>query len=115
MRYLREFNQRLRELREARHVTRAEVAAACDTDERTVEAWESRDLSLRSYPSVPELIDLCQRLEVTLESMLDPDSLVDPGQLELPGLAFSNSDELSGAIDELERELARVRPLPDAD
>ena len=114
MRYLQVFNRRLQELREARHLTRAEIAAACDTDERTVQSWESPNPSQRSYPSVPEIIDLCQRLDVNLEALLDPDTLADPGQMELPGLAFSNSDELIGAIDELEKELARVQPLPAA-
>lgn len=115
MRYLQVFNQRLRELREVRQLSRGELATACGVDERTVEAWESRDASLRRYPTVAEIIDLCQRLDVTLEGLLDPDTLTDPGQLELPGLAFSNSDELTGAIDELERVLDGLHKTPRLD
>lgn len=33
----------------------------------------------------------------------------DSGQLELPGLAFSNSNDLSVALEELEQEINRTR------
>jgi len=33
----------------------------------------------------------------------------DTGQLELPGLAFSNSNDLTVALDELEREIGRIQ------
>lgn len=115
MRYLQVFNRRLRELRELRQLSRGELAAACGVDERTVASWEARDSGVRSYPTVAEIIDLCQRLDVSLEGLLDPDALTDPGQLELPGLAFSNSDELTGAVDELERVINELQQAPQLD
>lgn len=34
---------------------------------------------------------------------------LDTGQLELPGLAFSNSEDLTVALDELEQEIERFQ------
>lgn len=103
MRYLQVFNQRLRALRKVRHLSMGEIALACGVDEQTVVAWEAHEPGRRRYPGVAEVIDLCHYLGVGLEVLLDPETLADPGQMELPGLAFSGSDELSGALDELER------------
>lgn len=109
MRYLQTFNRRLRRTREAGQYSPGDVAEMCGVDEARVKSWEAFDARQRSYPSVTELLDFCIRTETPLESMLDLDESGDSGQLELPGLAFSNSDDLSVALKELELEINRVQ------
>lgn len=109
MRYLQTFNRRLRQVREAGRFSPWDVAEMCGVDEARVNSWEATDARQRSYPSVTELLDFCIRTETPLESMLDLDESPDGGQLELPGLAFSNSDDLSVALKELEQEVSRVQ------
>jgi hypothetical protein len=85
------------------------MAQLCGVDEARVESWEARDDRQRSYPSVNELLDVCIKTETPLENFLD---LGDPdggNQLELPGLAFSNSDDLAVALKQLEQEISRVQ------
>lgn len=110
MRYMETFWQRLKDAREARQLSRRDLAELCGVDQAVVTRWEHVDARQRLYPAVDELIDLCRHLEVPLESLLDSEVSVNPGQLQLPGLAFSNTDELTGAVDELERQFQRVQP-----
>lgn len=110
MRYLESFWQRLKDAREARQLSRRDLAELCGVDVAIVARWEQVDARQRLYPAVDELIDLCRHLDVQLDSLLDADMVVDAGQLELPGLAFSNTDELTGALDELERQFQKIRP-----
>lgn len=110
MRYLETFWQRLKEVRETRQLSRRDLAELCAVDVVTVSRWEQADARQRLYPAVDELIDLCRYLDVPLEALLDTSELDNPGQLELPGLAFSNSDELVGALEELERQVERIQP-----
>lgn len=110
MRYMETFWQRLKDAREARQLSRRDLAELCGVDLAVVTRWEQVDARQRLYPAVDELIDLCRHLEVPLESLIDTDMVVDAGQLELPGLAFSNTDELAGALDELERQFQRIQP-----
>ncbi|AOY87492.1 transcriptional regulator [Marinobacter salinus] len=109
MRYLQTFNRRLRQMRESGKLSCWDVAQMCGVDEARVRSWEAIDARQRSYPDVTQLLDFCIRTETPLESLLDLDEAADSGQLELPGLAFSNSDDLSVAIKELEQELNRVQ------
>lgn len=110
MRYLETFWQRLKDIRQAQQLSRQDLAELIGVTPDLVARWEQADGRQRLYPVVDELIDLCRHLSVPLESLLDTSELDDPGQLELPGLAFSNSDELAGALDELERQVKRVQP-----
>jgi transcriptional regulator with XRE-family HTH domain len=110
MRYMATFWQRLKDAREARQLSRRDLAELCGVDPAVVTRWEHVDTRQRLYPAVDELIDLCRHLEVPLESLLDSEVSVNPGQLQLPGLAFSNTDELTGALDELEHQFQRVQP-----
>ncbi|WP_372973064.1 helix-turn-helix domain-containing protein [Marinobacter sp.] len=110
MRYLETFWQRLKDAREARQLSHRDLAELVGVTPDTITRWEQADPHRRLYPAVDELIDLCRQLTVPLESLLDTSELDDPGQLELPGLAFSNSDELAGALEELERQVQRVQP-----
>lgn len=109
MRYLQTFNRRLRQIREIGRLSRCDVAEMCGVDEANVASWESSDPKRRSFPGVTELLDFCLRTETPLESMLDLDEPGSDGQLELPGLAFSNSDDLTVALKELELELDRIQ------
>lgn len=109
MRYLQTFNRRLRQIREAGQLSRWDVAEMCGVDETRVTSWEARDTKQRSYPSVTELLDLCIRTETPLEDLLELDDSGDTGQLELPGLAFSQGDDLSTALKELEQEINRIQ------
>lgn len=109
MHYLQNFNRRLKEIREAGRLSRWDVAQMCGVDEDRVKSWEAADPRYRTYPGVSELLDLCLRSNTPLERLLDLSEEGDCGQLELPGLAFSNSDDLTLALTELEREIERAQ------
>lgn len=108
MRYLQTFNRRLRQVREAECLSCQDVAEICGVEEAQVISWEALEARQRTYPDVSALLDFCIKTETPLESLLDLGEPVDGGQLELPGLAFSNSDELASALRELEQEISRV-------
>ncbi len=109
MRYLQSFNRRLRHVREQGQLSLADIAEICGVDEARVRSWEAEDGRQRGFPGVSELLDLCLRTETPLEQLLDMEEAGDSDQLELPGLAFSNSDDLSVALQELEQEISRVQ------
>jgi len=109
MRYLQSFNRRLRHVREQGQLSLADIAEICGVDEARVRSWEAEDGRQRGFPGVTELLDLCLRTETPLEQLLDMEGAGDSDQLELPGLAFSNSDDLSVALQELEQEISRVQ------
>ncbi|WP_288373587.1 XRE family transcriptional regulator [uncultured Marinobacter sp.] len=109
MRYLQSFNRRLRHVREQGQLSLADIAEICGVDEARVRSWEAEDGRQRGFPGVTELLDLCLRTETPLQQLLDMEGAGDSDQLELPGLAFSNSDDLSVALQELEQEISRVQ------
>jgi len=109
MRYLQTFNRRLRQIREAGQLSRGDVADMCGVDEARVTSWEATDARQRAWPGVTELLDFCLKTETPLEDLLDLDDAGDTGQLELPGLAFSQGDDLSTALKELEKEINRIQ------
>lgn len=108
MRYLQTFNRRLRQIREHGRLSRWDVAQICGVEEAQVKSWEATDVRQRGYPGITELLDFCIRTETPLEDLIDLEEQGD-GQLELPGLAFSNSDDLTVALEELEQEINRVQ------
>lgn len=109
MRYMESFNRRLRGVRERLSLSTAELAELCGVEEREILAWESSEPGRRGFPAVSELMDLCVCTETPLENLLDLGGQIDEGQLELPGLAFSNGGDLSKALDALEQELQKVQ------
>ncbi|MBK1871776.1 MULTISPECIES: helix-turn-helix domain-containing protein [Marinobacter] len=109
MRYLQTFNSRLRQIREAGRLSSKDVAEICGVEEAKVVSWEASDARQRTYPDVSALLDFCIKTETPLEDMLDLTEPGGGGQLELPGLAFSNSDDLSTALKELEQEIDRIQ------
>ncbi len=108
MRYLETFNRRLRQIREHGRLSRWDVAQICGVEEAQVKSWEATDVRQRGYPGITELLDFCIRTETPLEHLIDLEEQ-GGGQLELPGLAFSNSDDLTVALKELEQEINRVQ------
>lgn len=108
MRYLQSFNRRLRQVREQGHLSLLDVAQMCGVEEDQVRSWEATETRQRAYPGVGELLDFCFRTETPLEQLIDVEDSSD-GQLELPGLAFCNSDDLSEALRELEQEISRIQ------
>ncbi|MDX1634880.1 MAG: helix-turn-helix transcriptional regulator [Marinobacter sp.] len=109
MRYMQSFNRRLKQLRENRQLSRADLAELCGVEDALVAAWESADPKTRRYPGVAELMDICLRTDSSLDSLLDFGEAVDAGQLELPGLAFSNEGDLTESLSQLEKELNRLQ------
>lgn len=109
MRYMESFNRRLRAVRDRLSLTVGELAELCGVEEREVLAWEASDPRRRQFPSVSELMDLCVCTETSLESLLDVAEPYDEGQLELPGLAFGNGQDLVRALDDLDKELQKVQ------
>ncbi|PCM45632.1 helix-turn-helix domain-containing protein [Marinobacter sp. ANT_B65] len=109
MRYLQTFNRRLRQMREAERLSCQDVAEICGVEEAQVISWEASDARQRTYPDVTALLDFCIKTETPLEDLLDLAGSGDEAQLELPGLAFSESDDLSNALKELEQEINRVQ------
>lgn len=110
MRYMQSLNRRLRLVREDRKLSVSELAQLCGLEEHRLLAWESADPRRRAYPSVDELMDLCFRTETALEEWLDLADGQEAGQLELPGLAFGDGNELTHALVELEAVIARLQP-----
>lgn len=108
MRYLQSFNRRLRQVRDQSRLSLWDVAHMCGVEEAQVESWEAVDARQRSYPNIGQLLDFCFRSETPLEHLIDIEETSD-GQLELPGLSFSNSDDLTSALKELEQEINRVQ------
>ncbi|WP_166259569.1 helix-turn-helix domain-containing protein [Marinobacter salicampi] len=109
MRYMQSFNRHLKQLREARQLSRADVADICHVDEAQVANWEAFDPKHRRYPRIDHLMDICLRTETALDELLDFSDAADEGQLELPGLAFSSESDLAKPLAELEREIERFR------
>ncbi|MEQ5834031.1 XRE family transcriptional regulator [Marinobacter sp. R17] len=110
MRYMTSFHRRLRVLRESRQLSVADIARLCDADERRVAGWESENPKTRTFPDIDELMDLCLKTETPLEALLDFEDAPDAGQLELPGLAFDSNADLGRVLEELEREIERLKP-----
>ncbi|MDO6442554.1 MULTISPECIES: helix-turn-helix domain-containing protein [unclassified Marinobacter] len=109
MRYLQTFNRRLRQMREAGRLSCQDVAEICGVEEAQVIRWEASDAGQRTYPDLAALLDFCIKTDTPLEDLLDLTAPGDGGQLELPGLVFSNSDDLSMALKELEQVIDRVQ------
>lgn len=110
MRYMQSFHRRLRQLRQTGQLSRADIAELCGVDEARVARWESSDPRQRLYPEVDELMDLCLKTDTALDTLLDLEDYGSEGQMELPGLTFSNGQELTDALNQLEQTLDRVQP-----
>ncbi len=113
MKYLKHFNQQLRNFREMKRLSIEDVSNFCLVDASVVASWESDDGSIRCYPTLDNLLDLCLKTGAALEYFLDlPDSR-NRQQLELPGLAFIEDGDLNDSLEQLGKQLDSVIPADD--
>ncbi|WP_097461773.1 helix-turn-helix domain-containing protein [Mangrovitalea sediminis] len=110
MRYLRSFNRRLQEFRDARHLTDSDIAALLRVDDAVIRYWEMNDERKRTYPSIDNLLDLCLKTETPLEHWLDLDGIPNGTQLQLPGLAMVEESDLGPLLEQLQMEVLRLVP-----
>lgn len=110
MRYLRSFNRRLQEFRDARHLTDGDIAALLRVDEAVIRYWEMDDERKRTYPSIDNLLDLCLKTETPLEHWLELDGIPNGTQLQLPGLAMVEESDLGPLLEQLQMEVLRLVP-----
>ncbi|PAV24798.1 helix-turn-helix protein [Tamilnaduibacter salinus] len=110
MRYLTTFNRRLEALRQKQSLSISDLARMIDVDDSRVRSWEQPDSKQRCVPNVEELMDLCFATGTSLDSLLDLEDGDDAGQMELPGLTFSEGNDLSRVLETLEREVRRLQP-----
>lgn len=110
MRYLQSFNRRLREFRDARHLTDSDIAALLRVDDAIIRYWEMEDERKRTYPSIDNLLDLCLKTETPLEHWLDLDGIPNGTQLDLPGLAMVEESDLGPLLEQLQLEMLRLIP-----
>lgn len=109
MKYLNDFHKRLSAYRQDNKLSPESIAEICDVDGKTVLSWESEDLSSRTYPNLPQVIDLCVALKVTLDAFIDIRD-AEGGQLELPGLRFIEEGDISGSLEILDKEIEKILP-----
>ncbi|WP_020408078.1 helix-turn-helix domain-containing protein [Hahella ganghwensis] len=111
MKYLRSFNQRLRELRQKKKLTTEDIATFCMVDESVVKGWEAPSDSHRCFPTLDNLLDLCFKTGVALDAFLDFElcGKMTP-QLELPGFGVDEEGDLYSAINELNETLDHSLP-----
>ncbi|GAA3951348.1 helix-turn-helix domain-containing protein [Allohahella marinimesophila] len=118
MKYLRNFNQKLQDVRHQKKLTQEDVAMMCAVPESLVRNWEALEEGRREYPDVDQLIDFCVKASVPLEVLLDLDtSAGTERQLVLPGLDSEDDDDpatrMLGALAELGEELESRLPAED--
>jgi len=113
MKYLKRFNQQLKITRQDKNLSHQDVAELCLVDPVVVETWELDDASKRRYPSVDNLLDLCFKTGLSLESFVDLPSLSSQDQLDLPGVSLKAETDLSDSLSQLDAEIERLIPSED--
>lgn len=113
MKYLKQFNQRLRTMREKRRLSQQDIAAFCLVDSSVVETWESDQLSTRCYPSLANILDLCFKTGTALENFVDiPEARIER-QLALPGINLGEENDLADSLLELGEQIEKLIPTGD--
>tara|TARA_R110001592_G_scaffold324870_3_gene604672 strand:- start:79628 stop:80044 length:417 start_codon:yes stop_codon:yes gene_type:complete len=113
MKYLKQFNQRLRNMRENRHFSQQDIAAFCLVDPSVIETWESDQLNSRCYPSLANILDLCFKTGTALEDLVDmPDAPIEK-QLALPGINLGEENDLAESLVELGEQIEKLIPSAD--
>ncbi len=111
MKYLRSFNQRLRDLRQKKKLTTEDVANFCMVDESVVRGWEATGEAHRCFPTLDNLLDLCLKTGVALEALLDFDQHAKhTPQLDLPGFGAEEEGDLYSVINQLNETLDETLP-----
>ena len=113
MKYLKLFNQRLRDMREIRCLSQQDIADFCLVDSSVVETWESEKPDSRCYPSVANLLDICFKTGSTLESFVDMPETPIEKQLALPGLNLGEDNDLANSLVELGEQIEKLIPVDD--
>ena len=113
MKYLKQFNQRLREMREKRRLSQQDIAAFCLVDPSVVETWEAETLDVRCYPSLANLLDLCFKTGTALENFVDMPEAPIEKQLALPGLNLGEENDLADSLVELGEQIEKLIPAED--
>jgi transcriptional regulator with XRE-family HTH domain len=113
LKYLKTFNHSLKRFREEAKLSEEDIARLCLVDESVVKAWESPDDSLRCYPTIDNLLDICLKVDKPLEFFLDIEKNVNEGQLDLPGIGFAEESDLRKPLEELSQELEKLIPTAD--
>ncbi|MFT6031299.1 MAG: transcriptional regulator with XRE-family HTH domain [Oleiphilaceae bacterium] len=113
MKYLKQFNQRLRNMRENRRLSQKDVATFCLVDPSVVETWESDQSNTRCYPSLANILDLCFKTGAALEYFVDmPDAPIER-QLGLPGISLGEDNDLADSLVELGVQIEKLIPTGD--
>tara|TARA_R110002167_G_scaffold44413_3_gene133618 strand:+ start:70 stop:486 length:417 start_codon:yes stop_codon:yes gene_type:complete len=113
MKYLKQFNQRLRNMRENRRLSQQDIAAFCLVDPSVVETWESDQLNNRCYPSLANILDLCFRTGTALENFVDMPEAPIEKQLALPGINLGEENDLADSLVELGVQIEKFIPTSD--
>lgn len=113
MKYLKQFNQRLRNMRENRRLSHQDVAAFCLVDPSVVETWESDQLNTRCYPSLTNILDLCFKTGTALENYVDMPEAPIEKQLALPGINLGEGNDLADCLVELGEQIEKLIPTGD--
>ncbi len=113
MKYLKQFNLRLRKMRESRHLSQQDIAAFCLVDPSVIETWESDQLNSRCYPSLANILDLCFKTGTALENFVDMPEAPIEKQLALPGINLGEENDLADSLVELGEQIEKLIPSGD--
>ena len=113
MKYLKQFNQHLKKVRESKGLSYQDIGEYCLVDPRVVETWETDDIEKRCYPSLDNLLDLCFKTGLPLERFIDTPQVNNGHQLDLPGIGVDSGSDLSSSLSELGKQIEKLIPSDD--
>jgi len=113
MKYLKQFNHQLKKIRESKNLSHRDIGDFCLVDPSVVESWESDSNAVRCYPSLDNLLDLCFKTALPLESFVDLPNKPNNYQLDLPGINANVEADLGDSLSELSERIERMIPSED--
>jgi len=113
MKYLKQFNDQLKNVRERKGLTLLNIAEYCLVDPSVVKTWESQDASVRCYPSLDNLLDLCFSTGLALEKFIDLAPQQDDSQLDLPGISLNSDVDINESLSKLDEAIDKMVPSDD--
>jgi len=113
MKYLKHFNKQLKSMRDKQSLSIETVAEYCMVDSTLVNLWEADDVSKRCYPSLDNLLDLCFKTNMSLETFIDLPDKSDDHQLDLPGISVENALDINDSLNELDKAIEKLVPTED--
>lgn len=98
---MNEINQRIKNIRESKHITQEELAKKCHLSSKTIKNYENG----KSLPLLNNLILICKALDCSLSYILTgtQNIILDKIQEKTP-IVSNFQDELSMKIDQLLKE-----------